>query len=198
MDNPNLPIIVGAAVVVVLALLGFVLMSKKKKEKSDPYRFGGKKDVKNVKVKAKIVWLEASDGQFDTTFDYQARKEIKNSKLRFHFQTIVDAWAKHRCGGIIITNSKNGREKQVIKFKDAQKVNRSPYLAIDFVAFTSDQRRVLLFLEGLKYEEIKCEEEIFELGKANILACSEGGRKTCQKSNLAFRETFIAPTQKKD
>jgi hypothetical protein len=193
MDD-KLPIIV-AVVVIVIALVGFLLT--KKSSPSGSSAAAGAKDSKNVKVKAKLVWLEASEGPFDTAFEYQARKEIKNSKLRYHLQTIVDAWAKRKCRGLIVKHPA-GRETQVLRFKEGQKVDKSPYLGVDYVSFTSDRRRTLLFLEGLKYEELECDDEIFELARKNILVYSDGGRKTCPKSNLAFRETFIAPTQKKE
>ena len=67
-------------------------------------------------------------------------------------------------------------------------------MAIEFVSFTSDRRRTMLFLDGAKMEEIDCDDEnIFELARKNILAHTEGGRKTCPLSNLAFRQTFVAP-----
>ena len=87
---------------------------------------------------------------------------------------------------------------QVFRFNDGQKVNGSPHLSVQFVSFTSDLRRTMLFLDKVKHEEIECDDDMFELSRKNILAFSEGGRKTCPLSNLAFRETFVAPIQKKE
>jgi hypothetical protein len=193
MDD-KLPIIVAVVVVFVIAVLGFFLTKKPSTSGSS----SASKDSSNsVKIKAKLVWFEASEGPFDTAFEYQARKEIKNSKLRYHLQTIVEAWAKRNCRGLIVKHPA-GRETQILRFKEGQKVDKSPYLGVDYVSFTSDRRRTLLFLDGLKYEELECDEETYELARKNILAYSDRGRKTCPMSNLAFRETFIAPTQKKE
>ena len=196
MDD-KLPILVGVVLVIITMVVCFMSQNKFTVSDSASVPPLGAKDNQNVKVKAKLVWFEASEGPFDAAFDFQARNEIKNSKLRYHFQTVVEAWAKRQCHGVI-TKYPAGRETQVLRFKEGQKVDKSPYLGIDYVSFTSDRRRTLLFLDGLKYEEIECDDEIFELSRKNILSYSEGGRKTCPKSNLVFRETFIAPTQKKE
>jgi len=197
MADPKLMAIAGVVVLVVIAVV--VMMGKKKKAAAQPPGpFGvSKGSSKNTTpVKAKLVWFDASEGPFDQAFDYTARKEIKNSKLRYHMQTLVEAWSKRRCGGAIIKHP-NGRETQVIKFKGGQKVGGKPFLAVDFVSFTSDKRRTMLFLDGAKVEEIECEDiKIYESAKKNILANVEGGRKTCPLSNLAFRQTFVAPVAK--
>ena len=187
MENKPLLAIIAVAVV---GLIAVVLFAGKKKSAPPP---AGKKGKGGGAVKAKVVWLDASEGAFDKAFDYTARREIKNSKLRYHIQTIVEAWSKRKCGGVIVKHP-GGRETQVIKFKGGQKVSGKPFLAIDFVSFTSDRRRTMLFLDGVKMEEIDCDDvDIFETARKNILAQTEGGRKTCPLSNLAFRQTFVAP-----
>ena len=146
-------------------------------------------------VKAKVVWFETSEGPFSNAFEYQARKGMKDGGLRELLIKIVKSWDQNNLGGLVLKHPA-GRESQVMRFTGGQKVNGKPFLGIEFVSFTSDKRRTKLFLEGLKYEEISCSsEEGFELTRKHILSYKEGGRKTCPKSNLATRDTFIAPVQ---
>ena len=187
------PQLVIAGVVIVVLLVVIAMMAGKKKSPPGPFPMSSKKSSGATPVKAKVVWMDSAEGKFDQAFDYAARKAIKNSKLRYHMQTLVEAYCQRKCGGVIVKHP-SGRETQVIKFKGQQKVDKKPFLAIDFVSFTSDKRRTLLFLDGAKVEEIACEDEaLFELSRKNILAQTEGGRKTCPLSNLAYRQTFVAP-----
>lgn len=186
LENKPLLAIIAVALVAVIAV---VVMGQKKA----PAKAKGKAGAGSIPIKAGVVWNDASEGAFDQAFDYAARKEIKNSQLRYHMQTIVEAWSKRRCGAVIVKHP-NGREMQVVKFKTGHKVSGKPFLGVDYVSFTSDRRRVGLFMDGVKSEELECEDiAIFEMGRKCILNYTQGGRKTCSLSNLAFRESYVAP-----
>ena len=193
----NNPAALGAFGLIVLILVAVIAFkaggNSKAASSSTASGFNGARAVK-----AKVVWFETSEGPFSNAFEYQARKGMKDGGLRELLILIVKGWDHKNLGGLVLKHP-GGRESQVMRFMGGQKVNGKPYLAIEYVSFTSDKRRTKLFLEGLQYEEISCSShEGFELVRKHILSYKEGGRKTCPKSNLALRDTFIAPVQTVD
>lgn len=193
LNNPAALGAIGLVVLVLVAWIAFKAGGNSQAASSSKARSNGARAVK-----AKVVWFETSEGPFSNAFEYQARKGMKDGGLRELLILIVKGWDHKNLGGLILKHPA-GRESQVMRFTGGQKVNGKPYLAIEYVSFTSDKRRTKLFLEGVKYEEISCSShEGFEMARKHILSYKEGGRKTCPKSNLALRDTFIAPVQTVD
>jgi len=194
LDNP---FALGAfAVVVLLVVVWIAAKLTGSKRSGSGSSSGDGKSGCGVTVKAKLVWIEASEGPFSNAFEFNARREIQNASLRELLVKVVQAYDRKKKGGVIL-NHPSGKEMQVIKFRGGQKVAGKPYLAVEYISFTSDRRRTMLFLDGVKHDEIECKNaDIFELARKNILAYKETGRKTCPLSNLGTRDTFVAPTQK--
>ena len=201
----NNPVALGAIGLVVLVLVAVIAFKAggKSQNASSSGRFPGKSSNSGGRggarpVKAKVVWFETSEGPFSNAFEYQARKGMKDGGLRELLIQIVKGWDHKNLGGLVVKHP-GGRETQVFRFQGGQKVNGKPFLAVEYVSFTSDARRTKLFLEGMKVEEITCSShDTFELARKHILSYKEGNRKTCPKSNLALRDSFISPVQTVD
>lgn len=211
LNNPAALGAIGLVLLVLVAVIAFKAggagadgSSSKKSAASAAGRFPGRStggaNNNNIAAAAaakiaKVVWLEDAEGSFANAFEYQARKGMRDGALRELMIQIIKGWNNRMLGGLVLKHP-SGRETQVFKFQGGQNVDGKPYLAVDYVSFTSDKRRTRLFLDGFKVEEMTASnDEVFELARKHILSYKEGGRKTCQKSNLALRTTFLSPIQ---
>jgi len=190
------PVTLGAIGLVVLVVVAVIAFQAGKRSVTRSEADGGSGSaVSSGEKNVNVVWNETAEGPFSNAFEFQARKGMNDGQLRELLIGIVKGYDQRSLKGLILKHPA-GRESQLFRFQQGKSVEGKPQLQVEYVSFTSDPRRTNLFLQGCKHEEMNCaSHELFELTRKHILSYKEGGRKTCPTSNLAFRETYVAPVQ---